>query len=129
MTNRPPEEVADKLSDRLAAAPELADKLREECVRMLGWEFRGYQSGSFNQIWGRGDQESRGCPKLDLTEIVAEIERRGWQSAHTMLGPDGCEFDVFNGQWCRTGDRRDRNIRLAALTALVMALENEDAGI
>jgi len=64
------------LSTRLAAATEMTPELREECARMLGW---AKNLGLIGMPWERFDGDYEGLcepPQLDLTEIVAEIERR-----------------------------------------------------
>jgi len=90
------------LSERIASATELTDKLHEECAIALGWKY---------------DCE---LPKLHLGEIVAEIERRGWyHSSHS--DPLGCGF-VILGKNASYAIRKDRNLDLAALEALLQAM-------
>jgi hypothetical protein len=116
------------LSTRLSAATSFTDELREECARMLGWEPNGNAS-----LWWqeREDGHSVGrlsMPELHLGEIVAEIERRGWSSHHWLL-PKKVLFaigDPVNHDICGDAHRPDRNIQLCAMTALAMALENDD---
>jgi hypothetical protein len=85
-----------KLSERLAAATELTIELREEMARMLGW------TKPFT-FWGRpatGERSAMQPPKYDLTEIVAEIERRGWGHSH-LVWPRltaSAEFTVNKGR-------------------------------
>jgi len=124
------------LSTRLAAATELTPELREEMARLLGWRKTDRISSVFGRNhWQQGDIIATGVwglPKLDLTEIVAEIERRNWPSRHeshidVVHGRNLCAFDVFNGSEIHKATRPDRNIQLCAMTALAMALENDEA--
>jgi len=119
------------LSTRLAAATSFTDELREECARLSGWEL--VQVGHAADIWMRHDTceiGDKNPPELDLTEIVAEIERRwtGYSlNAENLPNVTLCQVAIF-----QHGDgviaqatRTDRNIQLCAMTALAMALENE----
>jgi len=121
--------MVSTISTRLAAATSFTDELREECARLCGWYMGEHFTGLPHYYYRETDDRHAperypGLPKLDLTEIVAEIERRGWLSGHT-TSPKAVEFDVYNGMFCRTATRPDRNIQLCAMTALAMAIEGE----
>jgi hypothetical protein len=117
------------LSTRLAAATQLTPELREEMARLCGWSWEKaipVGQGSCASGWVRDKDVQWTLPKLDLTEIVAENDRRGWDSSHdTAFGQ--CQFRVATGCKLHRASRPDRNIQLCAMTALAMALENTNA--
>ena len=114
-----------KLSTRLAAAKKLTYELREECALMLGFRRSDFYDHTIGQYkWERdGVLLRRDMLKLDLTEIVGETRKRGWEYA--LGGKDGYACAVIRG-FEHEVHRTDQDDQLAALTALVMALENED---
>jgi hypothetical protein len=115
------------LSERIAAG-EVSAELDVAIARVMGWEI-SYTPPSYStniqKQWSNKDGSlSFGCPcyRTDIRLTLAEIERNGWLSSHTATRNDGCESDVFNGEWCKTATRTDRNLTLAALEALLKAM-------
>jgi len=92
------------LSERIASATELTDELHEECAIALGWKY---------------DCE---LPKLDVAEMVAEIERKEWYHSSNS-DSNGCGFVVWGDHgFYHEATRPDRNLTLAALEALLKAM-------
>ena len=113
-----------KLSERISSG-DISQEVVEAVAKVLGYEFRGYRSGTFVQIWCRDGIEVEGCPNPldDIRLTLDEIERRGWFSSHEMYRV-GCDFTVYDCQTlCEAVSRHaDRNLTLAAITALLRAL-------
>lgn len=114
------------LSTRLSAATSMMPELREELARMCGWVNEGYSWAAGTDIWTGDDATVIGCPTLDLTQIVDEIRRKGWFPMIDIKpwGVTVLVLDADMGQVARS-ERPDRNIQLAAATALALALEGE----
>jgi hypothetical protein len=117
--------MTNKLSERIASG-ENTPELDEAIARAMGWQLHGCNEAiDWIYLWKReGDAHRGNCPsyRTDIRLTLAEIERQGWLSSHTATRNDGCEFDVFNGEWCQTSERPDRNLGLAALEALLKAM-------
>jgi hypothetical protein len=113
------------LSERVATG-EVSAELDEAIAKVIGWTCASDPDGMPHFLaWSNRAYLSRVlCPsyRTDIRLTLAEIERQGWLSSHTATRNDGCEFDVFNGEWCQTSERLDRNLDLAALEALLKAM-------
>jgi len=114
-----------KLSERISSG-DISQEVVEAVAVALGWGL--LQTYHATDIWIKEDGSAfgdKGCPNYltDIRLTLDEIERRGWLSSHEMYRV-GCDFTVYDCQTlCEAVSRHaDRNLTLAAITALLRAL-------
>ena len=106
------------LSERISSG-DISQEVVEAVAVALGCRvFKG-------DSWYLPDGSIGDCPNYpaDIRLTLDEIERRVWFSSHEMYRV-GCDFTVYDCQTlCEAVSRHaDRNLTLAAITALLRAL-------
>ena len=114
------------LSERIASG-DISQEVVEAVAVALGWE-RAIEPDEIVcalEGWKRSNVFVNACPNYltDIRLTLDEIERRGWLSMHDTLAK-GCLFMVGSQDALVHGreQRPDRNLALAAITALLRAL-------
>lgn len=112
-----------KLSERISSG-DISQEVVEAVAVALGWEYVVPSGGIIPRWFLNGHcQTERPNYLTDIRLTLDEIERRGWLSSHEMYRV-GCDFTVYDCQTlCEAVSRHaDRNLTLAAITALLRAL-------
>jgi hypothetical protein len=112
------------LSERISSG-DISQEVFEAVAVALGWtEPPSTTSTPLVRPWVRGDVMLWHLPDYltDIRLTLDEIERRGWWSSHWYI--DGVVFFAVHGVPHKfiESERPDRNLTLAAITALLRAL-------